>query len=1064
MYGVILAGGSGTRLWPLSRERFPKQCIKAGSSGLSLFQEAVGRLQGIVEPGNLLVVTHREQKEHIALQLAELKLEKAVILEEPLARNTAPAIGLAAWYLARRDPAAVMAVLPSDHYIAPPQAFQEALRTAGHLAEKYGLVTFGIRPSSPETGYGYIKCGPLLPGTDACRVAAFVEKPDLKKAQEYLAAGGYLWNSGIFVFKLERLQAEYRRLLPEVVRLLDGIADYGDGAALEQAYSSMPGISIDYGIMERAEEIVVLPAAFTWSDLGSWEAYYQVSPKDANGNHFSGRVTAIDTVNSLVLAPSRLVCTLGVQEMAIIDTDDALLVCPRSRAQEVRRVVEQLHKENSRECLSPPGEERPWGNFIVLLEGDNYKVKQINVHPGKRLSLQRHHRRAEQWTVVQGRALVTVEDQEYNLKAGESITIPRQARHRVENTGEKTLRFIEVQYGDYLGEDDIERFADDYGRVPGEAAGGPQPPAAGADQLPPEETGHSRTTEAEALYQSWLSSDLVDSATKEELHSLAGKAAEIEDRFGGELSFGTGGMRGVLGAGTRRMNIYVVRRATQGLADYLKEKFASFPEKKAVIAYDSRRFSREFALEASLVLAANGIKAFLFRQMRPTPQLSFSVRELGCQGGIIITASHNPPEYNGYKVYGADGGQLVSEQAKEVTAAIKKIHFFNDVKLISREEAEQKGLLVYLGEEMDRRYLERIRSLSLNRGDPELGIVYTPLHGTGIYLIPRLFKEMGYTKVHVVESQAEPDPLFSTVRVPNPEERESFNLALELAAARQAELILATDPDADRVGCAVRNSEGGYELLSGNQVGALLVAYLLEALRQKQALPPNGVIIKTIVTGNMGREIAASYGIPTVETLTGFKFIAEKIEEFEQKKDYRFIFGYEESYGYLAGTFVRDKDAVIASALIAEMASFYRQRGQSLLEVLEDLYRRYGYFKEDLFSVELAEQQLTAKLLQLFSDPALQEIAGIKIEEKRDYRVGKAWNYRSQKEYALSLPASDVLHFTLADGSWFAIRPSGTEPKIKLYFAVRASSAAAAAGRLAALKEAVLARVQQVRV
>lgn len=568
----------------------------------------------------------------------------------------------------------------------------------------------------------------------------------------------------------------------------------------------------------------------------------------------------------------------------------------------------------------------------------------------------------------------------------------------------------------------------------------------------------SQISEPEQLYQRWLNSEAVDSCTKEELRAISGDAEEIKNRFDGELPFGTGGLRGLVGAGSRRMNIYVVRRATQGFADYINKKFAATAAKKVAIAYDSRRYSPEFALESALVLAANGIKAFLFGEMRPTPQLSFAVRELKCQGGIVITASHNPSPYNGYKVYGEDGGQLVPDLAAEVTAAIREVDFLNDVRLISLDEAVKEGLLEYLGAEMDARYLEQVKTLAMQRGDHALGIVYSSLHGTGIYLIPRLLQELGYNNIHLVQEQAQPDPDFTTVKVPNPEERESFALALELAAAKEAELILATDPDADRIGCAVRNREGGYTLLNGNQVGALLVAYLLKRLHEKNALPPDGVIIKTIVTGNLGTEIGASYGIPTLETLTGFKFIGEKIEEFEQKQDRKFIFGYEESYGYLAGTFVRDKDAVIASALIAEMASYHKQKGETLLDALEDLFKQYGYHLEGLFSLELSHQQLTEKILQAFSADTLQELAGLKITEKRDYRTGKAWNPLTKKVRNLNLPVSDVLFFTLEDDSWFCIRPSGTEPKVKFYFAVQASSAAAAGTKLHTLKEAVMAQ------
>ena len=571
----------------------------------------------------------------------------------------------------------------------------------------------------------------------------------------------------------------------------------------------------------------------------------------------------------------------------------------------------------------------------------------------------------------------------------------------------------------------------------------------------------SCSAQAEELYHCWLNSEAVDNRTKEELHSIAGNMWEIGNRFDGELPFGTGGLRGVVGAGSKRMNIYVVRRATQGFADYINSRFAHTTQKKAAIAYDSRLFSPEFALEAALVLAANGIKTYLFQKMRPTPQLSFAIRELGCQGGIVITASHNPPQYNGYKVYGDDGGQIVPDRAAEITAAINKVDYFDDVKIIPVDDALQKDLLEYLGEEMDYRYLEKIKGLALQPGDETMGIVFTPLHGTGVDLIPRLLGELGYKNLHVVTAQAVPDPLFSTVKVPNPEERESFTLALELAAAKHAELILATDPDADRVGCAVRDSKGDYILLNGNQVGALLIAYLLERLHEKDALPPDGVIIKTIVTGNLGKEIAASYGIPTLETLTGFKFIGEKIGEFEEKQDRHFLFGYEESYGYLAGTFVRDKDAIIASALIAEMTAYHRQKGENLLAVLEDLYERYGYYREEMVSLELSNEQEAENLLTIFSDNTLEEIAGMKIGEKRDYREQKAWNPQIKKARTLFLPVSDVIFFELEDGCWFCIRPSGTEPKIKFYFAVQADSAAAANGKLLALKEDVLTRARR---
>lgn len=565
----------------------------------------------------------------------------------------------------------------------------------------------------------------------------------------------------------------------------------------------------------------------------------------------------------------------------------------------------------------------------------------------------------------------------------------------------------------------------------------------------------------QSIYQQWLENKDLDEKTRAELASIQANPVEIRDRFDGELEFGTGGLRGIIGAGTRRMNRYVIGRATQGLANYLLEKYSHVEEKKAAITYDSRHYSREFAEETALVLAANGIKALLFREMRPTPQLSFAIRELGCLAGVVITASHNPPQYNGYKVYGEDGGQAVPSLAEEITAAIKKVDYFKGIKLISKEEALKKGLLEYIGEEMDEVYLNKIKSLAFMPGDSNLKIVYSPLHGTGAFLIPRLLEELGYTKVFVVEKQAQPDPDFPTVKVPNPEEKESFELAFKLAQAKKADLVLATDPDADRVGCAVKDEKGRYIPLNGNQVGALLVDYLLKRLKEKGELPPNGAIVKTIVTGDLGKKIAASYGVQTVETLTGFKYIAEQIKRFEEKGERHFLFGYEESYGYLAGTFVRDKDAVIASALITEMASYYRQGGKDLLQVLEELSRSYGYHLEELESFELKDLSLAAKILSSFRNEPLEKLNGFQVVVKRDYSQQKAWDLKRGKTYDLSLPRSDVLFFELEGDAWFCIRPSGTEPKIKIYFSVTAGSKKEGEKKMRSLKNSVMARIQQ---
>ncbi len=570
-----------------------------------------------------------------------------------------------------------------------------------------------------------------------------------------------------------------------------------------------------------------------------------------------------------------------------------------------------------------------------------------------------------------------------------------------------------------------------------------------------------KETHWEELYQKWLNSDYIDLDTKKELESLSQYPAEIKERFNRALEFGTGGLRGLTGAGTNRINKYVVRHTSQGLANFLLSSYPEKTDKKIAITYDSRHYSFEFALETALVFAANGIKALLFKEMRPTPQLSFAIKELNCLAGIVITASHNPPSYNGYKVYGKDGGQVTPYLTDRIVHAIRKVDFFQGVKVINRKEAESLGLLSMIDRGLDTTYLEKVKKLAFQQGSENLKIVYSPLHGTGIYLIPRVLKELGYSQVFVVESQSCPDPNFSTVQYPNPEEKEAFTLALELASTKDADLVLATDPDADRVGCAVKNEKGGYTLLNGNQLGALLLDYILKQLKEKNILPPNGVVVKTIVTSNLGKEIANSYGIEMVETLTGFKFIGEKIKEFEEKGDRQFIFGYEESFGYLAGTFVRDKDAVIASLLTADMLNYYQKQNKNMLSVLEDIYGKHGYFLEDLQSVEFNNLSDMESIVEKFREKQMEEVSGLQVIEKRDYQEGIKWKMPERSKEKLILPPSNALYYLLQDDSWFCIRPSGTEPKVKLYFSVKGKSKKEAELKLAHLKEQILSFTEQ---
>ncbi|MGU3471527.1 phospho-sugar mutase [Paenibacillus sp. D51F] len=564
----------------------------------------------------------------------------------------------------------------------------------------------------------------------------------------------------------------------------------------------------------------------------------------------------------------------------------------------------------------------------------------------------------------------------------------------------------------------------------------------------------SVTILAQQRYQSWLEDPTIDEATKEELRGIAGDEKEITDRFYRDLEFGTGGLRGVMGAGTNRLNAYTVGKATQGLANWL---LGQTDKPSVVIAHDSRNNSPEFTLEAALVLAGNGIKTYLFPSLRPTPQLSFAVRALGASGGVVITASHNPPEYNGYKAYGPEGCQLVPHEAEQAIAAIQKVASFGEIKRMAREDAEQEGLLVWLGEDADRDFIEAVAAQSLNRdllkrgAGRDIKVIYTPLHGSGNHPVRGALKEIGIESVAVVPSQEQPDGYFSTVKSPNPEEREAFALAIKQAQEQGADIIIGTDPDADRMGAVVKNNEGEYVVLSGNQSGAIMVHYVLSQLRERGELPANGAVIKTIVTSEMGSDIAKANGAEVINTLTGFKYIGEKMTEFERTGSYTFLFGYEESYGYLTGTYARDKDAVVAAMLIAEAAAFYKQQGKTLYDVLLELYGEYGYYLEGLESRTLKGLdgvQKIGAIMDSFRSEAPAEAGGIKVSKVLDYSLGLD-----------GLPQENVLKYILEDGSWFTLRPSGTEPKIKVYFAVRGDSLQSAEDALNALRSSVMQRV-----
>lgn len=543
-------------------------------------------------------------------------------------------------------------------------------------------------------------------------------------------------------------------------------------------------------------------------------------------------------------------------------------------------------------------------------------------------------------------------------------------------------------------------------------------------------------------YNNWLNEPYFDEATKQELWEIKGNKEEIEERFYKELEFGTAGLRGIIGAGTNRINKYIVRKTAQGLANYIKTEGKKAKERGVVIAYDCRRMSREFAEESARVFTGNGIKTYLFNGLRSTPELSFAIRYLNCISGVVVTASHNPPEYNGYKVYWEDGAQIATDRAVAITDSIASIDDFGNIEILDKEEAQHRGLLIYLDEKIDDAYIEEVKKQSL-RGDivkkvtDDFRIVFTPLHGTGNIPVRRVLKEIGFNNVFVVPEQEMPDSEFSTVEYPNPEDKKAFKLAIELAEEKDAHLIIGTDPDCDRVGAIVKDKDGEYIILTGNQIGALLVNYILGTLDEKNELPQNGVIIKTIVTSEMGPNIAKRYNIETINTLTGFKYIGEKIKQFEETGEKTFLFGYEESYGYLAGTHARDKDAVVGSMLICEMAAYYHSMGMNLYDAMMHLYDEYGYFLEDLESITLEGKDGLEKMqgiMEHFRTHILKTIGDKKVLYIEDYESQKRVRLdNSSAVEEIELPESNVIKFILEDEGWVCLRPSGTEPKLKIY-------------------------------
>lgn len=564
-------------------------------------------------------------------------------------------------------------------------------------------------------------------------------------------------------------------------------------------------------------------------------------------------------------------------------------------------------------------------------------------------------------------------------------------------------------------------------------------------------------------YEYWLSDPYFDEETKKELKNIENDETEIQDRFYKELEFGTGGLRGVIGAGTNRMNIYTVRRATQGLANYILKEGTK--DKGVAIAYDCRRMSPEFADVAALCLAANGIKAYVFDALRPTPELSFALRTLKCTAGIVVTASHNPPEYNGYKVYWEDGAQVTSPRDTDIVKEVAAIKDFSEAKTMDMDEAKKAGLYNVIGKDIDDKYIEELKKLIIHPDiikemSKDIKIVYSPFHGTGNVPVRRVLKELGFENVYVVPEQELPDPEFTTLDYPNPEDPKAFTLALKLAKEKDADIVMATDPDADRLGIYAKDAATGeYMPFTGNMSGILIAEYRIRELQKLGKLPKNGAVIKTIVSSNMIDPISEKYGQKLIEVLTGFKYIGEQIKWFEENNSYEYVFGYEESYGCLVGTHARDKDAIDAVMCLAEVAAWCKKNGITIWDQMINIYKEYGYFREGIHTVTLkgidGAQEIQNIMERIRKEPP-KEFAGLKVNEFRDYKADKCVIISTGEEKKTGLPTSNVLYFDLDNNSWCCVRPSGTEPKIKFYMGVKGTSLEDSEKKLEELKEEVI--------
>lgn len=1005
---ILLSGGSGKRLWPLSNDVRSKQFIKifkTRDGHESMVQRVYRQITSVDRNAEITIATSKTQVSSIHNQLGN----KVDISVEPCRRDTFPAIALATAYLADVKgiiPCETVVVCPVDPFVE--NDYFNALNKLSGQADKgeANLVLMGIEPTYPSEKYGYI-----IPSNknEITMVSAFKEKPDAQAAERYIKKGA-LWNSGVFAYKISYILNKTKELF--------GYCDYN---TLYKNYSALPSISFDYAIAEKEPSIQVLRFNGMWKDIGTWNTLIEAMDEATIGNgRMNENCSNVHIVNELDIP----ILAMGLHNIIISASPEGILVSDKEQSSYIKPFVNDIHQQIR-------FAEKSWGSFKVIdIEDESLAIK-VTLNPGHSMNYHSHERRNEVWLVINGQGRAIVDGVEQSVKTGDIISIHAGCRHTI--IADTELKLLEVQLGNDISVSDKHKYNFE-----------------------------------EEHYQLWLQSPVIDELTKAELRGLKGNKAEITDRFCKNLQFGTGGMRGIMGAGTNRMNLYTVRRTTQGLSNYIKKNGKKSYESQfcqgVVIGFDSRRMSAEFAREAALCLAGNGIKAYVFESLRPVSVLSYAVRYLGCIAGIMVTASHNLPEYNGYKVYWEDGAQITAPRDKEIIEEINKITDMGQAYTINLDQARQQGLYQMIGKEIDDCYMDEIKKLVLNpnviqKEGKNLKIVYTPLHGAGNLPVQRILRDLGFEKVYIVPEQEMPNGDFPTVKYPNPEEKNAFVLALQLAKKVDADLVVATDPDADRLGVYGKNKDTGeYEAFTGNMVGMIILEYLLSQKKTKKELPENGAVLTTIVSGKMSGEIVKHYGVERFETLTGFKYIGEQIHTFEQTHKYKFIFGYEESCGCLVGTHARDKDAVSAVMTLCEAAAYYQSQGITLCQQMEQLYKKYGYFHEGLFTVTMKDLEQEKKVRELIDGiqkkpPA--KIGRYHVDKFRDYNKHTILDCRTGKVSPSRLPKSNVLYFELEDNAWCCIRPSGTEPKIKCYMGVKGKNQEDAQEKLEELMAAV---------